>query len=188
MPVERVWSTLLALSALAESEVCMLVEEPGDGDLFCSLVDAGHAFLKAQAAADPRLRKLLASGVLQASAVKARRAWDRIQLASVEKLRNMQEVNNFNSLKNMQRASARVVRSLMVDNSTFAAFLDTSGYMMRWQRFMIIVTLVLSTLLTSIWFYCEPACAALCRLQSLTRLFSRTQIRAVSAAYLSCAR
>ncbi len=25
---------------------------------------------------------------------------------------------------------------------------------MRWQRFMILVTLVLSTLLTSIWFYC----------------------------------
>jgi hypothetical protein len=25
------------------------------------------------------------------------------------------------------------------------------GYIMRWQRFMILVTLVLSTLLTSIW-------------------------------------
>ena len=170
VPVERVWSTLLALSALADSEVCLLVEEPGDGDLFCSLADAGHAFLETQAAADPRLRKLLASGALQAAALKARRDWDRIQVASVENLRNMQEVNHFNLLKNVQRASARVVRSLMVDNSTFAAFLDTSGYMMRWQRFMIIVTLVLSTLLTSIWFYCESACAASYQVQSLTRL------------------
>ena len=36
------------------------------------------------------------------------------------------------------------------------------GYIQRWQRFMVLVTLVLSTLLTSIWFYCayaQPACA-----------------------------
>ena len=170
VPVERVWATLLALSALAESEVCLLVEEPGDSDLFFSLVDAGHAFLEAQAAADSRLRKLLASGALQTAAVKARRDWNRIQVAGVETLRNMDEVNRFNALNNMQRASARVVRSLMVDNGTFAAFLDTSGYMMRWQRFMIIVTLVLSTLLVSIWFYCESACALVHRLQFLTRL------------------
>ena len=38
--------------------------------------------------------------------------------------------------------------------STFATFLDTDGYIMRWQRLMILFTLVLSTLLTSIWFYC----------------------------------
>ena len=39
-------------------------------------------------------------------------------------------------------------------------FLDTDGYIMRWQRLMILFTLVLFTLLTSIWFYCASFNAA----------------------------
>ena len=35
----------------------------------------------------------------------------------------------------------------------FATFLDTDGYIMRWQRLMILITLELSTLLVSIWFF-----------------------------------
>ena len=65
----------------------------------------------------------------------------------------MDVINRFTALTHLQRASARVVRSVMTDHSTFAVFLDTTGYLARWQRFMILVTLVLSTLLTSIWFF-----------------------------------
>ena len=63
----------------------------------------------------------------------------------------MDVINKFKALTHLQRASARVVRSVMTDHSTFAVFLDTAGYLARWQRFMILITLVLSTLLTSIW-------------------------------------
>jgi hypothetical protein len=151
--VDRIWTTLLALSALADSEVCLLAEEPEEGAQFRSIVDAGHAFLEAQAGMDNRLRELLASGTLQTAAVKARRDWGRIQAANVEALRETDVVTRFTALSHAQRSSARVMRSLMVDHSMFATFLDTSGYIMRWQRFMIIVTIILSTLLVSIWFY-----------------------------------
>ena len=131
----------------------MLTDEPEEGVHFRTLVDAGYAFLDEQAAADRRVRKLLASGMLQELADKSLRAWGRIQAANVEALRETDVITRYTALNHLQRGSARVVRSLMIDHGTFATFLDTSGYMMRWQRFMIIVTLVLSTLLTSIWFY-----------------------------------
>ena len=153
VPVERIWCTLLAVSALADSEVCMLTEEPEEGVQFRTLVDAGYAFLDEQAAADGRVCELLASGVLQELAAKSVHAWRRIQAANVEALRETDVITRYTALNHVQRGSARVVRSLMIDHGTFATFLDTSGYMMRWQRFMIIVTLVLSTLLVSIWFY-----------------------------------
>jgi hypothetical protein len=150
--VERIWTTLLALAALADSEVCLLADEPEEeGAPFRSIVDAGHAFLAAQAGMDKRVRKLLARGTLQKAAAKACRDWGRIQAANVEALRDTDVVTRFTAFSHAQRSSARVVRSLMVDHSTFATFLDTSGYIMRWQRFMIVVTIVLSTLLVSIW-------------------------------------
>ena len=105
----------------------------------------------------------------------------------MKQLRDAEVVSRFNALTHFQRASARIVRSLMTDHryvceyacalraaarrlslmllttctrSTFATFLDTDGYIQRWQRFMLLVTLVLSTLLTSIWFYCASQCAS----------------------------
>jgi hypothetical protein len=72
----------------------------------------------------------------------------------VAALRETDVINKFTALTHIQRSSARVVRSVMTDHGTFATFLDTEGYIMRWQRLMILFTLVLSTLLTSIWFYC----------------------------------
>jgi hypothetical protein len=42
-------------------------------------------------------------------------------------------------------------RALMTAPALPALFATQDGYIMRWQRFMILVTLVLSTLLTSIW-------------------------------------
>jgi hypothetical protein len=100
------------------------------------------------------------------AADKARLDWKRIQAANVAAIRDADVINRFTALTHLQRASARVVRSVMTDHSTFATFLDTDGYIMRWQRLMILFTLVLSTLLTSIWFYCAspaPFCFARAR-------------------------
>jgi hypothetical protein len=169
VPVERIWTTLLALSALADSEVCLLAEVPEEEGTsgFRSIVDAGHAFLAAQASMDKRVRKLLARGTLQMAAAKARRDWGRIQAANVEALRETDAVTRFTALSHAQRSSARVVRSLMVDHSMFATFLDTSGYIMRWQRFMIVITLLLSTLLVSIWFYSSRGAQCCAELRAL---------------------
>jgi hypothetical protein len=119
-----------------------------------TIVDAGRDFLEAQSRADKRMKKLLKTGELRAAAKKARHAWKAIQNYNVTLVRDADIITRFTTLTHIQRASARVVRSMMTDHSTFATFLDTDGYMSRWQRFMILVTVVLSTLLTSIWFYC----------------------------------
>ena len=178
IPVERIWSTALALSVLEESDSSWLAD--GEAEPERTVVDVGRAFLAQQARGSRRVRRLLRSGALVAAAEKARNDWKRITEAHVAQLcvplrcarvllhcrrlalthapstmlplrREMDVINKFTALTHLQRASARVVRSVMTDHSTFAVFLDTAGYLARWQRFMILITLVLSTLLTSIW-------------------------------------
>ena len=151
IPVERIWCTALALAVLEEADSSWLVDDEAEPER--TVVDLGRAFLKAQSRESHRLRRLLSKGVLSEAAEKSRSAWKRIQAAYVAQLRDTDVLNKFNALTHLQRASSRVVRSCMIDHSTFAVFLDTAGYLARWQRFMILITLVLSTLLTSIWFY-----------------------------------
>ena len=160
LPVERIWSTVLALNVLEELDSCWQVDE--DDESMATIVDKGRAFLHAQARANRRLRKLFKSGELFAAAERARKEWKAIQAHNVSMLRDTETITRFTAFTHIQRGSARIVRSMMTDHSTFATFLDTDGYIMRWQRFMVLVTLVLSTLLTSIWFYCagpQPACS-----------------------------
>jgi hypothetical protein len=161
LPVERIWATILALNTLEELDSCWLADE--DAEPEATIVDRGRQYLEAQARGDRRLAELLKRGTLQAAAERARKDWRAIQEHNVGALRDTDVINRFTALTHIQRASARVVRSMMTDHSTFATFLDTDGYIMRWQRFMILVTLVLSTLLTSIWFYCAcPLLSARC--------------------------
>ena len=152
LPADRVWATVLALEVLKEFDSSWLLDDDAP-EPWRTVVDGAAEYLRAQAKQDKQLYKLVKSGALTAAADKARKDWNRIQAANVAAVRDNDVINKFTALTHLQRASARVVRSVMTDHSTFATFLDTEGYIMRWQRLMILVTLVLSTLLTSIWFY-----------------------------------
>ena len=152
LPVDRVWATVLALEVLKEFDSTWLLDDDAP-EPWRTVVDGAAEYLRAQAKQDKRLYTLVKSGELTEAADKARKDWNRIQAANVAAIRNADVINKFTLLTHLQRASARVVRSVMTDHGTFATFLDTEGYIMRWQRLMILVTLVLSTLLTSIWFY-----------------------------------
>ena len=152
LPIDRVWATVLAMEVLKEFDSTWLLDDDAP-EPWRTVVDGAAEFLRAQAKQDKRLRKVLKSGELEEAADKARKDWGRIQAANVAAVRNADVLTRFTALTHMQRASARIVRSVMTDHGTFATFLDTEGYIMRWQRLMILVTLVLSTLLTSIWFY-----------------------------------
>ena len=152
LPIDRVWATVLAMEVLKEFDSMWLLDDDAP-EPWRTVVDGAAEFLRAQAKQDKRLRKVLKSGELEEAADKARKDWGRIQAANVAAVRDADVLTRFTALTHMQRASARIVRSVMTDHGTFATFLDTEGYIMRWQRLMILVTLVLSTLLTSIWFY-----------------------------------
>jgi hypothetical protein len=158
VPIERIWTTVLAVETLRELRCSWLVDD--EAEVARTIVDAGFDFLIAQAHADRRVRRLLRSGALFDAARRARRDWAALQRSAVGQLRDADLINRFTALTHLQRASARVVRSMCTDHSTFSTFLDVDGYIMRWQRFMILITLVLSTLLVSIWFYCASQCAS----------------------------
>jgi hypothetical protein len=178
--VDRVWATVLALEVLKEFDSSWLLDDDAP-EPWRTVVDGAAEYLRAQSKQDKQLYRLVKSGQLEEAADKARKDWNRIQAANVAAIRDADVINKFTLLTHLQRASARVVRSVMTDHSTFATFLDTEGYIMRWQRLMILVTLVLSTLLTSIWFYCASIALllgsrALIRPRPLPRRFAWRQL------------
>jgi hypothetical protein len=162
VPADRIWATVLVQSVLSEMDTSWLLSgEDEDPAPWRTVADGAAEYLHAQGRADRRVRKLLKSGALADAAGHARHDWKRIQAANVAALRDADVINQYTAMTHLQRASARVVRSCMTDHGTFALFFDTDGYIMRWQRLMVLTTLVLSTLLVSIWFYCAfPASAA----------------------------
>jgi hypothetical protein len=56
----------------------------------------------------------------------------------------------------------------VLQHETLATFLDdANAEIKRWQRFMILVTLVLTSLLTSIWFYSSRAQACCAEIRGI---------------------
>jgi hypothetical protein len=70
----------------------------------------------------------------------------------------------------VQQGVTRVVKSLTSEHETFSTFLDPGGSVFRWQRFMIIVTGVLCSLLVSIWFYSSRAILCCAELRNLLNI------------------
>jgi len=156
--IERIWATVLSVETLSELHCCWLVDD--EAEVARTIVDAGYDFLHAQARADPRVRRMLKTGTLFSAARRARREWGALQRSAVGQLRDADIINKFTALTHVQRASARIVRSMCTDHTTFATvrahsmsspvpalaylrsappqFLDVDGYIMRWQRFMIV--------------------------------------------------
>ena len=84
VPVERIWSTALALSVLEEADSSWLADDEAEPER--TVVDIGSAFLAQQARENRRVRRLLRSGVLAEAAEKARKDWKRITEAHVAQL------------------------------------------------------------------------------------------------------
>ena len=152
VPASRVWATLLAMCTLEQSEYGWLATEDED-PVERTVVDAADAYLRAQAKQHPALGALLRSGELHAQARRARRDWQRLMEAKVMAVRKAELTIWMRPTVYAQRFSTRVALSMMTDNSQFSTFLDESAAVMRWQRWMILMTLVCGALLVSIWFY-----------------------------------
>jgi hypothetical protein len=114
VPVERIWATVLAISVLESLDVCWLVDDEEEPER--TIVDAARDWLDAQGAADERVQQLLDSGELQAAAAKARKMWKQIMEYQIAQLRDAEVVNRFTALTHVQRASGRVIKSIMTDH------------------------------------------------------------------------
>ena len=148
----RVWATLLAMVALEDMPISWLISEDED-PVERTVVDAADAYLRAQGEEHPALGELLRSGELHNAARRARKQWTRLMEAKVGAVRKAEVTKALRSVEYVERASARFVLSLMTEHDQFSTFLDESDEIMRWQRWMILMTLVCSALLVSIWFY-----------------------------------
>ena len=115
LPVDRVWATILAQEVLKEFDCSWLLVDDTPTP-WRTVVDGCAEYLRSQAKHDRRLRKLLKSGELEEAADKARTDWKRIQAANVLAVRDADVINKFTALTHLQRASARVVRSVMTDH------------------------------------------------------------------------
>ena len=151
LDVDRIWTTLLVLSVLERFSECVLRSDILDPEER-TIVDAGHAYLDAQAEAHPALRELLASGTLAKKAGSLTAKWQAVLGNRVAEVRATEALTSHMSLAHFQRTSAEVTRALMMRHETFATFLAPAmDGLQRWQLWIILITLVCSQLLVNIW-------------------------------------
>ena len=159
----RLWATLLALSWLEESHATWLVDEE-EGK---TIVDACHAYIDSVVARQRRLDRPHRLSRLRRDAERALRRWKAATQHAMQRARDSDALVRQNALVRVQNAGSRIVKSMMTDHDTFSTFLDTDGFIQRWQRFMILVTLLCSSLLTSIWFYSSRGIACCTEIRTL---------------------
>ena len=155
--VERIWATLLSVQVLQGMDVSWLLDEEAEEGEERTIVDAAREWLETQGKEDARVQALLDSGELAKAAEKTIEAWKKVQEQNIAELRKLDVLNRFTALTHFQRATGRVIKSIMTDHGaltscmpaaacscshastpraeTFATFLDADGYIMRWQRF-----------------------------------------------------
>ena len=129
VPVERIWATLLTIKVLEGMDVCWLVDDEPEAGEERTIVDAAREWLEAQGEADPRVAELLESGELLRAADKTIAAWRAIMEHNIAELRRLDVLNRFTALTHLQRATGRVIKSIMTDHGAsrlalHAAFAD----------------------------------------------------------------
>lgn len=150
----RVWTTALALACLESIDITWLVD-PEEGK---TIVDQARIWLDNQAQNDPRLHKILPDVMKQAQAWSKR--WNVAFQDRVHDLRNEENASNRFGLNAQMalEASGTIVKSLLNDHDTFSVFLsECFDGLARWQRLMIVMTLVIGGLMITIWFYSSRA-------------------------------
>ena len=162
---ERLWATSLAVEVLRNMDVSWLVcDEEGEEE---TIVDKGVAYLQTCCGQHPALAEFVTSGELKAYTKRTIRHWRAVTDAAVQRTRYHEVTSAHVMLTYAQRAGAHIFKSLRVDHSTFSVFLDSDSFLLRWQSWMLLLTVVASSLLTSIWFYSSRATQCCAEIRTL---------------------
>jgi hypothetical protein len=112
LDVERVWTTLLALSVLQRfSECCLFSDE--DDLIELTIVDGALLWLEAHAAAHPALAAALEDGSLQRRASNLTARWQAVLGKRVEEIRSADSIVSHLSLSHLQRTSTEIAHALI---------------------------------------------------------------------------
>lgn len=143
-----------------------------------TLVDACNAWLERKAAEDPRLAR-----ALPAALEAGRKCVYKWNLAFDERVRNLRDAERERGLVGSSMLSAldatgRFARGVLDGHETFSVFLSANDLKLtRWQRWMVICTMILTALLVSIWFYSSRAfnCCSEARAHARSLCLSRCE-------------
>jgi len=162
---ERLWATALACSALEGMNRSWLLDDERGKER--TILDAGRAYIDSRCKTNAELASYVQSGELITCAERALRRWRDVHDGVVEEARRHEVLDAHWLFTHKQRAISAVLKSCVTDHETFATFLDAEGELQRWQAFMILMTLVASSLLTSIWFYSSRGIACCTEIRGL---------------------
>ena len=167
--VEQIWATAVSLATLAGFDACWIADELEMQE--STIVDQGIAFLdglahKASKAGMHHLVELIESDELTELAERECRRWRAKMRANKLLVREHTQTLKYQGTGYFHRSLFRILSALQSNHEVFATFLDRRAVIMRWQRFMVLITLVLEALLISIWFFSSKGnlcCAELAR-------------------------
>ena len=147
---ERLWATALACGVLGGfSSSWLLAGEAGQER---TILDGGRAFIDAcLSGADAELVAYITGGELDSCVQHTLWHWREVHDGVVAEVRSHKVLASRWLFTQQQRATSLVLKSCTTDHATLATFLDAEGDLHRWQRFMLLVTSISSSLLVSIW-------------------------------------
>ena len=121
VPVERIWASMLCVQVLQGMDVSWLLDDEAEEGEERTIVDAAREWMEAQGKEDARVQALLDSGELAKAAEKTIEAWKKVQEQNIAELRKLDVLNRFTALTHFQRATGRVIKSIMTDHGALTS-------------------------------------------------------------------
>ena len=151
----EVWATMCCITVLERFKACWLV---GDGELCpareTTIVDAAQQWLEGQCAAQPTLARAMEGKrgkEMHTKAALLTITWQRAWLHRVKLLRQEEALISRQSKDQLERAGKALAQAAISRHETFSTFLAPAGRYRRWQKFFVLITMVLCCLCMNIW-------------------------------------
>jgi len=150
----RVWTTMCCVASMQCWRVSWLW---GSGYLYPrvsrTVVDAAREWVERRAAAHPALARALADKSVFKEAKRVSGLWALAWQQRVHATRQADALTSSMWRDHAERIGSKVLYAVSNKHGTFKCFLQSAGVERRWQSFMLVMTMVMSTLLTNIWMF-----------------------------------
>lgn len=144
---ERLWATMLSAKTLSTLKFGWLVDEDENE----TIVDRATKWVQAHMEGGN-------AAALWRAAEETVEKWSETQEMYIGNIRTVETRSLHHVGTQMQRSMGEIVRSVLVRHETFGTFLSpVSEGMPRWQKFMLLFTMIMSVLVVDVWFYWSRA-------------------------------
>jgi hypothetical protein len=117
------------------------------------VVDAAREWVERRAAAHPALARALADKSVFKEAKRVSGLWALAWQQRVHATRQADALTSSMWRDHAERIGSKVLYAISNKHGMFKCFLQSAGVERRWQSFMLVMTMVMSTLLTNIWMF-----------------------------------